>query len=408
MVAKVKEEVNLIRYDQLSKQGMLAPSIRRYILEMGKMGLSLNAIRVILILSFNLREKHLKFRGKNSSNQLTLFDDDWFDIDNNNSMSVQFNFRFSDFLPKGNKNYAQVKKGIHEIQDKQYIVEWEILDKNGQLKKYTLKSALITQSIMNSDKGLKIVINNFWYKALIDVSKSYDFVIKPVIFNLSHNGMLLYFYLKSLPKIKTLNIDTFSEVGKEFGLDNTILPICRGTKIKKENFLEIFGNDYKNKYQFDSHIKRDLLDSKRAEMNNYADISFGYKFDGKGNIILVSYEIISNQVENKLMTTEEGKIKSAVAYKYKNKKLTDIDAVFLLEIYIKYTYDVVFKATDRKTALKKLAGREYIECFLKLVEDYVQSKNIDLSKIDYKNTQEMRKKLSQSYIKRHQKKEGII
>ncbi|CEN53050.1 MULTISPECIES: hypothetical protein [Capnocytophaga] len=397
----IKEEITLLPNENLTDKGMLSPDVRKYILDSNKdviivngeeKSFSINALRIVLTLCLNLKERQLKFRSKDKDYQLSLFDNEWFSIDNNESMSVQINFKFSDFLPKGSKNYDLVRKGINELQERIYTIEFERENSKGEKTKYRLRSALISQYVEEEKKGFKFVINNFWYRALLNVSQYYTPMIKKTIFSLSHNAMIFYIYLNGLPKIKDQKDSAKYDLDKVFNVDN--LPLLRGTIINKYKFQEMF----KTTYKYDSKIKEKLLDPFRKELNK-VDISFNYKFEGD-NIVLVAYEMLSNQVKLEITSKEEVDIEKAVAYRFVKKELSPTQAMLLCEIYLKYTYDIVTKATSRSSKIRNLKGEEFINTFVKIVEDYVTRNKINLNDIEYSNKQELRKKITKKYYNR--------
>lgn len=383
----IKEEIKGVGYEKLPAVGLLAPKMMDFILSMKELGFSINAIRIVLILSANMKEKQMLFRGKNKDIQLELFDNEWMDVDNDKAYSVQLNFKFKDFLPKGSKNYSLVRKGLDELQEKNFLLEFPKKEENGRIRKIQLKSAFISSYIMEEGNGFKMIINNFWYKALIDVSNSFNTYMKPIIFNLSYNSVLFYMYLKTLPFIKGKE---YEELRTELG--NALTP-AKGTRIKKENFVKMFGADY----IYNSDIKRKLIEPMISELNQVADLSSGYRIDDD-IITLVTYDMTSNAVENNLINVEEAKIKSALNYKLKNSGLDKNQAMYLLEIYLKYTYKVVFKATERKSILRGLKGQTYCDAFLQLVDAYVRKERININEVGYQNINEMRSNLRKGYI----------
>lgn len=386
----IKEEIKGVGYEKLPTTGLLAPKMMDFILAMKDMDFSINAIRVVLILSANLKEQQMAFRQNDRLKQLEIFDQEWLDVDNDKSMSVQFNFRFSDFLPKGSKNYGLVTKALDELQEKNYLIEFQKTTSTGKVKKYQLKSAFISSYLMEEGNGFKMIINNFWYRTLIDVSHSFNPYIKQIIFNLNYGSMIFYMYLKKLDYIRPKDQENLQDLIDELNLSGQV----KGTRMRKEFFKEKFGVNW----NFDSDLKRKTLDVWRNELNKIADLSFGYRLDDK-YIYIVVYKPTKNLIDTKLVGVEESKIRSAIAFKMKNKSLSASEGVYLLEIYLKYTYKIVYKATERKTVLKDQTGQSYIDLFLKLVETYVNEHKINVSEIAYPNAQEMRVKIRKGAFK---------
>lgn len=404
MKDNIKEEISLIPNKYLSEKGMLSPEIRKYILENNKKVViidgkekpfSIHALRIIIVLAFNLKERQMKFRSKDRSQQLKLFDDEWLDVENNEAMSVQVNFKYADFLPKGSKNTEYVRIGLEELQERNYLLEFEKIDGSGRARKLRLKSSLISQYLLEEGKGFKLVINNFWYRALINVSEYYTPVLKNTIFSLTHNAMIFYIYINGLPQIKNEKDKErnkkLEEFGKEMQLGDRIY-LCRGTIIKKKNLVKMFNTNY----IYDSKIEEKILRPIRQELNK-TNMSFNYKFDND-NIIIVVYEILSTQVSMGLVTTSESDIIEAVGYRYKKKNLTPTQAVLLCELYLKYTYNVVNKATSRKSNLRNLEGDDFISVFKFLIEKYVKDNRINIEEIAYPDKQELRKRITKRYF----------
>lgn len=224
----------------------------------------------------------MKFRDKHR-NQLSLFDEEWFDVSNDKLMSVQVNFKYSDFLPRrSQRNTHYIREGLFELQDRPYLLEFEKKTNTGGIKKFRLRSALISQFLEEEGKGFKMVINNYWYRALLNVSDYYTPMIKESIFTLSQNALLFYIYINGLPQIKyQKDSERYSSIKKEFNIEN--LPLLRGTIISKDNFQKIFNANYK----YDSHIQNKLLIPIQKEFSKTKmDKNFNYKFE-KGNIVIV-------------------------------------------------------------------------------------------------------------------------
>ena len=89
----IKEELTGVPVHKLpSKEARLAPKMLEFILSMRELGFSLNATRIVLVLSANLYHKQSVFYGKEGKQQLDLFDQEWLDIDNDKDISAQLSF----------------------------------------------------------------------------------------------------------------------------------------------------------------------------------------------------------------------------------------------------------------------------------------------------------------------------
>lgn len=384
---EVKEIIDGKGIDKVPEWGLLAPKMMEYLLTMKQRGFSINAVRIVLILIANLKEKQMLFRGKDKYIQLDLFDNEWMNVDNDKQFSTQFNFKFKDFLPKGSKNNGLVKKGLDELVERIDEITIPMVDKQGKVRDIKIKTAFISSYIMEEGNGFKLLINKYWYKLMIDVTNSYNAWVTDVTFRLSYNALMFYWYLKSLPEIKSTsdNYNDYKIVKDELG---NAVKAMKGTRVKKENFVQIFGSDW----IYDSDIRRKILNPVIDELNKKADISAGFKIEN-GIITLVTYENTKELIKKELTGIDESKIRAAITYKKKNNQLDAICTVMILEIYIKYTYGIVYKATQRKSELRGLKGREYLEVFHNLVENYVKLKRVDLKEVGYENPMELRKKI---------------
>lgn len=378
----IKEKLQTVRTEKLPKVALIAPTMINFFVQMKKLGYSHNASRIVLTLSANIKAQQMLMRSKTTPNQLNLFDEEWMEVDDNKSMAVQLTFKYKDFLPQGSKNYDQVKSALDELQEKSWLIQFE-KNTDGRVRKYQLKSALISSYLAEEGNGFKLTINNYWYRALVNISESFNSFDTSLIYKLSFNAIIFYMYLKTLPIIKAAQ---YTEImGKTAGL----IVAAKGTKVKNENFLQMFQSNY----IYESDIKRKILDPIIAELDNNADISAGYKFDN-GCICLATYDPGASMI-SKHVNVEENKIKKAVNYKVSNNDLNGTQAIMMLEIYLKYTYDLVFKATQRKTILRGLKGQLYCDAF-KIVVEKEFSKTTNFK--GYEDITSMRSNLRKKYF----------
>lgn len=390
----IKEELMGVGYKKLPSFPVLTPQVTDFILAFKEIGLSLNAIRIVLILSANLKEKQMKFRGKDKEHQLSLFDDEWMSVENDTSYSLQLKFKIKDFLQEGNNNYKPIYEALNELTEKSYLVKFDRIDKNGKVRKFKLKSALISSYLMEEGNGygIKMTINNYWYRVLIDVSKSFNHFSKEIIFGLNERALNFYIYLKTLPDIAKHTTEEekeiYEEVKRIIGLHEW-LP--KGTRIRKDTFRDKFQINAK----YDSQIKRDYLDVWRSELNK-TDLSFGYHIDEK-YITIVTYKPTKIAIDKKLMNVDEAKIKKAIAYRVQKHQLSNVNAVMLLELYLKYTYDVVFNALGKNRELKKHQGSDFTIYATHIVAEYVKANRIDIETVKYENAGAMRSNIAKLY-----------
>ena len=220
---EVKETLSVVPFNKISEKGYITPIIRDYLLSNYKEPffsetpfnsetfifkddeiqkdkrtacLSVHAIRIVLILSFLLKEKHRKMMQ--DINQLSLFDHEWFNMENDTVLSVHVKFKYSDFLPKNSKDYSRVRNAIEELYSRKFIVDYPMVVGN-KVRRVRASRSLISDYIMD-EENMKLVINNYWYRSLVNISKSYYISLnKEAIFNLSERSLLFYIYLNTLP-----------------------------------------------------------------------------------------------------------------------------------------------------------------------------------------------------------------
>lgn len=357
MEINIKETHRTMRTEKLPRVSLIAPTILGFYLMMKELGYSHSAAKIVLVLSANLKTRQMSLRSKTQPNQLDLFDKEWLNVDDKKALSVQFNFKYKDFLPKGSKNNNQVKNGLDELAEKSWTICFE-KEVDGKIKKFQLKSALITTYLAEEGNGFKLVMNNYWYRAFINVADSFNPFDTDIIYDLSYNASIFYMYLKSLPLIKEAQ---YTEImGKNAGL----VFGQKGTRVKIEKIMKML----KCNYIYESDIRRKVLDPIIAELDAKTDLSAGYRFDN-GCLCIATYSPLKNDIAKKYINVEEAKIKSAINYKVKNNLLNGTQASMMLEVYLKYTYEVVFNATQRKTILKGLKGQEYCDAFTKLASE---------------------------------------
>ena len=409
---EVKETLSVVPFNKISEKGYITPIIRDYLLSNYKEPffsetpfnsetfifkddeiqkdkkmacLSVHAIRIVLILSFLLKEKHRKIMQ--DINQLSLFDHEWFNMENDTVLSVHVKFKYSDFLPKNSKDYSRVRNAIEELYSRKFIVDYPMVVGN-KVRRVRASRSLISDYIMD-EENMKLVINNYWYRSLVNISKSYYISLnKEAIFNLSERALLFYIYLNTLPFIdkedNTESKKVLQSTVKELGFSD--ISRMRGTIISKNNFLKKFMIEaiWENNKRFNSNsvIEQKLLKPFYKELSrNKLDKNFNYKFE-KDNIILVVYELISYEEREKIITTQEAEIKATISYIKKHRELTNYQTIVIVNCVLKYSYNTVIKATRNRKELRNLKGEEYVRVFYNLVHKYIKEKENELLELN--------------------------
>lgn len=432
---EIKQSLNIKPINALSDTGYITPVIKDYLLSnykepffsekpfesntylvkrdglpegIQRACLSIHAVRIVLILSFLLRERHVKMMK--DENQLSLFDSEWFNTENDTILAVQVRFKYADFLPKGCKDNNLIREALEELYSKRWVVEYPMII-GGRVRKVLASRGLISDFVVD-DNGMKLIINNYWYRSLINISKSYYINLnKEAIFSLSERTLLFYIYINTLPFLSketdTEGRKAIQEFVKELGINN--ITSLRGTIISKENFLMKFaaseGTISNERYKYNSNIETTFLKPFKKELSkNKLDKNFNYKFDERGNIIIVVFEMISYEVRKELITNEQAELKATISYIKKYRELTNFETICIANYFLQYSYNTIMKATQNKKALRGLKGKQYVVVFSSLVNKYVDTNKKELeeldrvyNKIDNESRNEMRKYFSEKY-----------
>lgn len=346
----VKEKID--RMKSVSQIGAVSRGIQDIFISSPKNEMTLGAIRVIGHIVTCLRNKQIKRGSKEVHNQLSLFDDYWFDVENEKTIfSVQMSFLWKDFLPEGNRNYNGIREGVRDLMKFVQELRFERENpKTGKMKKYRAYVPFINGFIEEEEVGFKISIPNYWYRLIVNLSLGYNQYVRDIFLKVSSvNAISFYFYLKTLKKIESFSAEE-KEILKEFPKS---IPYNRGT-IK--NIFELYKM-FKIKKMYFSDFERDYLKPIRDELYKKTDISFNYKLVGE-NLYIVTYESSAVLIEKGIYDSDTNKIRVAIKNKAQKYKLTKLEVIFLIELYLKYTYDIVYKATARKKEINEFAKKE--------------------------------------------------
>lgn len=358
-------------FEELPERGYLSPFVQDLIINSAEKNLSLYSKRFIAILSMNLKEKQF-LRTKKGFGQLELFDE-LTDFSKDSGLTYDFSFKYSDFLPKGDKNYKNVKNAIKELQTNLYSIQFTKIDKKGKETTYNLSSQLISGFITDNKQGFKIAINAYWYRSLVNLTSNYNSFLKDVIFHLTENGLIFYFYLQTLPIIKEKDISAYLNIiPEQYSLRPELL---KGTVKDTSDIINLMATNRGLTKR--SQIENRILEPLKQEIGQYTNLGFNYRLDGK-NTSLVTFPKSHKQ---EVRGEEQGmlKVKSSFKYQLEKAKLDVIQANFLKEIYSKYPYEIINKATSRKSQLRNLKGKEFVDMFNSLILIYTQKyKKIEL------------------------------
>ena len=314
----------------LSKDGhgRISKNITDIILSSKKLGLSINAIRAILVILSSLRSKQM-----HQKTQLSLFDS-FTDITNDSNSTVSFTFLWKDFLPEGSKNYKKAEEGLVELAS--YSGKKEFKNEMGDpIRVYA--SIISDITVNDRQQGVRFNMNIVWYRLFLEIT-NYNKFSNRVIFEVpSVNALSWYFFLKTLPN-----------------KDNKGNPIDSHCFTLK-NINEKFCSDYK----YWGKIKEKILDPIKQTLDRTADISFNYKIVNE-KVYIVIYNLDAS-VPMTFPSHENLKIANTIKYQRKKSKLSLDESLILESLYKKYTYALVYKATVRRSSLKDLTGMKYVE-----------------------------------------------
>lgn len=303
--------------------------------------LTIHALRVILVL-ISIVKKDQIF----SSQQLDLFDEDWYSTDKATNDQVQFFLKLKDLVPKGSKNYDYAKDGL------KFLLKFVTSEKiviNG--KDIELHSSVISNLVFNDgDKGAKFYMHQYWYRIFIDISKGYNRISTNSIFSISSlHAYLFYLFLTTLRRSK-------QDAGS-----------C---EMRMDTINEKFNTNYK----YWSKIKEKILEPVKTALDANSELSFNYSWPVEGNkITIVAYE--TAKIAPQLKSDVDYRIDKAVRYKKTKHSLSDIQVGQLTGIYKKYSYETLTAAISRKKELQKLKGENYLNKLHEILTEYIENKH---------------------------------
>lgn len=366
----IKDTVLGNHFSNFSKNFNVPNDFADIIIKAHQNGISNKGIRILGCICLNLNNRQIG--AKKNDLQLQLFNDEWFSFDNDSPLGVDLSFKYSDFLPKGNKNTNQVKEGILELQSWLYTITFNRIARDGKTKEFSYRSPVISSFLTDMNSGFRITLNKYWYRLLIDLSKGFNSFSIMALFDLSFNSLRFYAYLLKLPQITVKDRYSDSPIN---------LYGEKGTYQNKATFIETFELPYTSP----SHIREKFLDRIKKELDLKMDWSFNYAFSNDDKkIAIVAYqtnnydkEILSSPSRSKLMSNitklESNSIRRSLTDKVKRYNLSDINMMILAEVYIKYSYYYTLKATNKKADLRGLTGNDYTAKFIEIVDQFMEN-----------------------------------
>lgn len=301
--------------------------------------------KFIALLAMNLNEQRI-----HNKKQLSLFDNEW--LAEGRPYVLQFNGKYKDFLPKGSKNYKQVKDALRMLANTNTEVSYTV-EIDGKKHHYKLTSTIISNYVEELHKGFKCTINAHWYRAFVNVEVYKKMLLQTVLnIQLPHAWRMYVFLITLADNLPFDEVEKFNTLFK-----TKLLERQKKTKIRIENFQRKFGVNYTGT----KHLITKLLDPVRQHLNDVSEISFNYRIEN-GLIYIISYDCYS--INNSYLDS----IKKAIMFRIKDRQLDYSSAVGLAELYLKYGYKNVSSSINRKKQLNGLVGEEYIMAVSALVD----------------------------------------
>lgn len=306
--------------------------------------LTIHALRVILVL-ISIVKKDQVF----SSQQLDLFDEDWYSTEKATNDQVQFFLKLKDLVPKGSKNYDYAKDGLKFLL--KFVTEEKLIIKG---KEVELHSSVISNLVFNDgEKGAKFYMHQYWYRIFIDISKGYNKIATNSIFNISSlHAYLFYLFLTTLRRSK-------QDPGS-----------CA-------MLMETINEKFHTNYKYWSKIREKILDPVKTTLDANSELSFNYDWPIEGNkIIIVAYE--TKKIAPELKSEFDYRIDKTVRYRKSKHSLNDIQTAQLTGLFKKYSYDTITAAIKRKQVLQELKGDVFLEKLHELLTLYIEKKHKDI------------------------------
>lgn len=319
-------------FKELPSTTFMPNPLKSFILSSKDHDLNIHCLRVITILLLRLKGEQMR-----TEQEVTLFHKEWM-TEREEAESMAMRFFIKDFIPEGSKNSRPVIEALDTLAK---TIKVNFINEKGE--KIILTDNILGYAYNTKKKGITISMRGYWYKNFVDLSRTSNEFPKSIIFNLSSvNSVTFYFWLKSVPLGTT-------------------------TQLTMENI----NSKFRTAYIFPSDIEKRMLTSLKEEFDRNSDLSFRYAFlNNKFHI--TPYETTNSIPE--VYSQEDYSIVKAIVFKKKKYNLSDIEEAFLEDIYLRYSYEYVHKATARKPSLKHLKGMEYVEEVSALVKSFVEQR----------------------------------
>lgn len=266
----------------------------------------------------------------------------------NDKSIVNFDFKYSDFLPEGYTNTKPIEDALLFLEEYEKKVWRKMINHKGE--KVRLRGGIIFNTRMNDTKnGVSFFMNAFWYMIFINTSKGYDTGSLNTALKLhSLNTLMFYNWLIGLKP--------------------------EGTTIKIETLNQSFETNYINF----SKLEMNFLKPIKNELDSKSNVSFNFSKNDQGHINIVPYYLDENKnikdvMQKPIEIGDKKKINRKVRTLQDKHELSKENCAILKGLFKKYEYgnmNKIFK--DNKTIFNgDLKGDDFMHTFSQMYPKYV-------------------------------------
>jgi len=251
--------------------------------------------------------------------------------------TVQFEFKYKDFCPKGYTNINPIKDALAFLKNYEDN-KWNKI-KNHKGEELEILGGLIVNPVINkSSDNVTFQMNAFWYDKFLNISKHYNPALMEFFFlTNSINSIVFYNYLTTLKP--------------------------EGTAMKLETFNEKFSTNYKSI----SEVQRSYLLPIKKELDELSDISFNYSKSLKNKKLLTIQQYLTNNESSSLNSKEldQSKIKRKLYYLRSKHNLNENQLYMLKLSFNKHGYNFLngMLLKRKKEFPSSLKGEDFIDKF---------------------------------------------
>lgn len=288
--------------------------------------ITIHTLRIFSVILSRIKGNEIK-----DSNQYSLFSDEFlFD----NKTAIRFNYKLSDFAPKGTTSYSHVKNALKELVKYQIDVPKKIKRPDG--KTITFFSGIISNLVMEEKGKVSFDMSSYWYCRFIYTATNF-------------NKHLVDLFFKS-KEVKDIAFYTF------------LLQIPKGTTMK----ISTLNTKFNINYSTYSELERGFLQPLREKFNSLSDVSFNFSKLNNNLISIKPYYLDSKPKEEikeriKTRTSEAKRVINRLNYLKKKHQLEEVEFNILSSLFNKYSmgfFNEILKSN--KKVLSDLKGEVFL------------------------------------------------